>query len=582
MESKNTKAMNFGEVTDLDLSVHNYDHIPDEVFKMSHLESIRLGQGKEINVSDRYKLMDAIPTIKTIDNNDVSQIRSGITNLNSIFVRRLQEMFLTKAASEIYFEEINEEARIEKMVSLAKMTIAAGPEILKDFKDYKIEKLIRENYEVYVSEALEVTVKVKEEKENKGPPAKKKKGAPNTKGKTKLKSTPSQPSTKLSADLLVNLKLERLVRTHSRNNDNTDTATKVWMCEFEPDIHEPGKTTSVVATCGGDSVCYINCDASKSAELVLKKFHCPNENFYCIAWTTHTGLTETKTILAAGGTLGTVKIIDASDNRIECYDCTKNKKSVDCMVFHSTVPYWLFTGSEDKTIVMWDFQKQFAGDKANPKRLVTFKPPTEGPIRQITVIPHGKIVFGACDEGVYAWEVEPISLSAVNRPVLYKLKFKNKKDFYIDSTIALSNNLLGVKRVGEGYIHIFHSSSEFMKEDATIVYSLRWSATLTPFLKVNFTPGSNILLAGDDEGFVWMYGLNDLVQVAKKSKVIKLSHEIMPKKIRFKQSSSSSSSSSASRPQDKVLFNHVTCSTDLHHVVAVCDNNLVAIWNQSS
>ena len=79
----------------------------------------------EIKVSDRYKLMDAIPTIKTIDDNDVSQIRSGITNLNSIFVRRLQELFITKAASEIYFQDISAEARLEKMVSLAKTTISA-------------------------------------------------------------------------------------------------------------------------------------------------------------------------------------------------------------------------------------------------------------------------------------------------------------------------------------------------------------------------------------------------------------------------------------------------------------------------
>ena len=32
------------------------------------------------------------------------------------------------------------EARLEKMVSLAKTTISAGPEVLKDFKDYKIEE----------------------------------------------------------------------------------------------------------------------------------------------------------------------------------------------------------------------------------------------------------------------------------------------------------------------------------------------------------------------------------------------------------------------------------------------------------
>lgn len=574
------KTMKFDDIKDIDLSSHSYNHIPEEVYRMVHLESIKLGNGNEIQVSDRYKLMDAIPTIKTIDDNDVSQIRSGITNLNSIFVRRLQEMFLTKAASEIYFEEISEEARIEKMVSLAKMTIGAGPEVLKDFKDYKIEKLIRENYEVYVSEALEVTVKLKEEKENKGPPAKKKKGALNTKGKMKLKQTPSmqQPIStvsKLSTDICSNLKLERLVRTHSRNNDQADTETKVWMCEFEPDTQELGKTTNILATCGGDSICYINCEAATSSELVVKKFQCPNENFYCIAWTIHTTSEgDSITILAAGGTQGTVKIIDASENRIECYDCTRNKKSVDCMVFHSTVSHWLFTGSEDKTISLWDFSKQFGGEKSNPPKLAVFKPPTNGPIRQISVVPHGKIVFGACDEAVYAWEVEP-TLCVMNRPLLYKLKFKNKKDFFIDATTVLTNNLLAVKRVGEGNIQLFHSSSEFFKDDASIVYSLRWSNTTTPFLKFNFTTGTNVLLAGDDEGYVWLYNLNELVLVAKKSKVIKLSHDIFAKKIRFKQRSSSD----LNHPE-KMLFNHVTCSTSLQHVIAVCDNNLVAIWKQ--
>ena len=93
------------------------------------------------------------------------------------------------------------------MVPHLRTTISAGPEILKDFKDYKIEKLIRENYEIYMSEALGVSVKVKEEKEkNKGPPAKKKKGAPNTKGKTKSKLMPSTAQPMPTADLCSNLK----------------------------------------------------------------------------------------------------------------------------------------------------------------------------------------------------------------------------------------------------------------------------------------------------------------------------------------------------------------------------------------
>ena len=93
-----------------------------------------------------------------------------------------------------------------QMVPHLRTTISAGPEVLKDFKDYKIEKLIRENYEIYMSEALGVSVKVREEKENKGHPAKKKKGAPNTKGKTKSKLMPSTAQPMPTADLCSNFK----------------------------------------------------------------------------------------------------------------------------------------------------------------------------------------------------------------------------------------------------------------------------------------------------------------------------------------------------------------------------------------
>ena len=31
-----------------------------------------------------------------------------------------------------------------------------------------------------------------------------------------------------------------LLQTHSMNNDPKDWDTKVWMCEFEPDVNNPG------------------------------------------------------------------------------------------------------------------------------------------------------------------------------------------------------------------------------------------------------------------------------------------------------------------------------------------------------
>ena len=41
----------------------------------------------------------------------------------------------TRGFTTIYFQDISAEARLEKMVSLAKTTISAGLEVLKDLSD---------------------------------------------------------------------------------------------------------------------------------------------------------------------------------------------------------------------------------------------------------------------------------------------------------------------------------------------------------------------------------------------------------------------------------------------------------------
>ena len=42
------------------------------------------------------------------------------------------------------------------------------------------------------------------------------------------------------------------IRSHSKNNDPADIQTQIWEVVFEPDPQDPAKTTSHVATCGGN------------------------------------------------------------------------------------------------------------------------------------------------------------------------------------------------------------------------------------------------------------------------------------------------------------------------------------------
>merc|ERR1719371_95058 len=48
------------------------------------------------------------------------------------------------------------------------------------------------------------------------------------------------------------------IRSHSKNNDPADIQTQIWEVVFEPDPLDPSKTTSRVATCGGNSLCIVD------------------------------------------------------------------------------------------------------------------------------------------------------------------------------------------------------------------------------------------------------------------------------------------------------------------------------------
>lgn len=113
-----------------------------------------------------------------------------------------------------------------------------------------------------------------------------------------------------------------------------------------------GDTTSICATCGGDSVCFIDCSSGQ----VMKKYKQPGEIFYCIAWTTITmdfnGNTKKTNLLAAGGQQRDIKIIEP--NQLVCCEEIKGMKGVlECLLFHPVQASWLFCAASD-TVTVWD------------------------------------------------------------------------------------------------------------------------------------------------------------------------------------------------------------------------------------
>lgn len=154
-------------------------------------------------------------------------------------------------------------------------------------------------------------------------------------------STPIKQRARKASD---RFQLCHLLQTHSKNNDPKDLKTKVWMCAFEPDVNNPGKTTSLVATCGGDSVCFIDCTTGK----VLKKYKQIDEEFYCLCWTVLIYRDEIRneekkvSILAVAGVTGDIKLIEP--HQLVCFEhVSYHKKPVDSLQFHPIVQHWLFS-----------------------------------------------------------------------------------------------------------------------------------------------------------------------------------------------------------------------------------------------
>ena len=75
---------------------------------------------------------------------------------------------------------------------------------------------------------------------------------------------------------------------------------------FEPDPNDATKTTSLVATCGGNSICII--DVNSGTVLMKYKHKDIKENFYTLAWTTLKLQDEKTNILASGGIRGEIRM----------------------------------------------------------------------------------------------------------------------------------------------------------------------------------------------------------------------------------------------------------------------------------
>ncbi|KAM3932853.1 leucine-rich repeat and WD repeat-containing protein 1 [Leptodactylus fuscus] len=380
-----------------------------------------------------------------------------------------------------------------------------------------------------------------------------------------------------------NLEPLHFLQSHSKNNDSDDFKTQLWSCAFEPNLDS--SSSKVIATCGGESVCLIDCETGK----VLKKYKVPGEEFFTLAWTTLTmicidGQKRKINVLAAGGRFGIVRLMYPKVGL--CYGEIKaHKKAISIMCFSPTQDTFLFTGSYDKRIILWDIGVPDNEYNFRASQLLTLDT-TSTPLRLCSVptCPDQQFM-AACEDGCFVWDITLKNQQGrrsyeveLNFPI-YDKESKHSDYHIVDGLAFLSDDLLASKSTMQGSIYIWSWKKTFekprpkssRKKEAYILAELKWSETDLPYLALSTCTDGYYVLCGDEAGKIWVYDLESHKAELQKGvpcKSLKEPTKIIdwPFPIARKEKVGES------------VINSVIMDPAMEYLVALTDKNIIAVW----
>ncbi|KAL7838495.1 hypothetical protein AOLI_G00268990 [Acnodon oligacanthus] len=378
-----------------------------------------------------------------------------------------------------------------------------------------------------------------------------------------------------------------VLQCHSKENSPEDFSTQLWACAFEPiqDSSDASGWVWTVATCGGESVCVIDCESGH----VLKKYKVPGEEFFTLAWTTllmsrERGCARSCSILAAGGKRGMVKLIHPRVN-LAYGEFRASRRAIAILRFSPHHPSFLFTGAYDNKIVMWDIggldrdynfkTSQLLVLEAGSTPLHLCLPPSS---------PDTHLISG-CGDGLYSFDIQ-LSKNTQKRSEEMEIVFpvykkKDKNDYRtIDGLSFLTDDIVASKSHMQGSIYLWSWSSTRASQQgkkkvvsAVILAELQWSGTDVPYLSLNTCPGFGYVVCGDENGKLWTYHITDLVRSNFKSGKPVAATEVLewPSLVRR-----------GVGPVEGPTINSVAMDPKLHYLVALSDKNMVVVWKRET
>ncbi|KAM4726621.1 leucine-rich repeat and WD repeat-containing protein 1 [Anableps anableps] len=386
----------------------------------------------------------------------------------------------------------------------------------------------------------------------------------------------------------VSLKPLHVLQCHSKQDSSEDFSTQLWACAFQPLSVSSGESC-LVATCGGDSICVIDCETGK----VMKKYKVPGEEFFSLAWSTvlmsrgGSAPSWTCSVLAAGGKRGLVKLIHPRNN-VAYGEFRASQKSLTVLRFNHRQGNFLFTGSYDKKIIMWDVGGLDRHYNFKVIKLLTLEVGTTPLHICLPPASPNTHLLTACEDGLLCYNTQLGANSTTKRSKemeitfpIYKKEDKQHNYHTIDGLSFLTDDVVASKSHNHGSIYLWSwSRTRSQRPDkrsgcvcAVVLAELQWADTDIPYLALNTCPGRAYVACGDDKGQIWTYHITNLQKNSFQS-----GKPIPPTQVLEWPTPVREGLGGIEGPS----INSVAMDPELHYLVALTDKNMAVIWKREA
>ncbi|NWS71572.1 LRWD1 protein, partial [Crotophaga sulcirostris] len=582
------------------------------------LEELSYENNVFLTLNDDYKVIFLLQNLRLLNGKDITKLANHVRNANS---HKLTSK-VTTHWEKFFRDQLPENHTAEQVKSIKKeflksvqMNVVYGPSSLSEFTRWRV-KMIAEQFLTY-SLGLELDTDTEpeekideDEKESTESPSEaaedvgqcalqvtvtpSKRKRKNSKPGSVNKRCKSQANTVEEAAEDVSAEPLHFLQCHSKGNSREDFKTELWSCVFEPLLDSGARkdpivsSSRTVATCGGESVCLIDCETGT----VLKKYKVATEVFFSVAWTTLTmeiGDSQKKShnILAAAGRRGIVKLIHVAADF--CYGEIKaHKKPIATVCFSPARETHLFTASYDKRIALWDIGIPDCDYNFKASQLLMLEVPSV-PLR-LALVPTcpEQYLLAGCENGCFTWNIK-LDKKQKNRPYEAAFQFPDEDggmttSHSVDGLAFLNDDVVVSKSSKPGCIFLWSWSRSFDTKgkgcqqtvSAVILAELEWSTTDMPYLTLSTCPAKDYVFCGDEKGSIWMYNLSNHTRAWSSAKGKRSDRHIPPTQIlKWPELRV------AGEQPTEVLANNVVSDPTLTYLVVVTSVNIIAIWKKS-